>query len=486
MRKLKPKMLIILALITFGSLLPNIGCNTQFWDVGYDSRATGDGNGGVIVLYDIIKSSSQRDFYAQRISADGQALWGERGVLVGSGHKPSSFFELSIAGDSTGGAIVTLATSAPSQPDRVDVTKLDSKGNIIWQKESISASPIISDGNGGVFIARDYENTLTIVQVDSEGLFPWGEDGVLIKSLGTQSHYLKIERDGAGGVIAVWQEDVELQSGTNAQKPLVEHRVLAQRIDSEGNLSWGQDNLILYTTREDVFIFEPRVVIDDSGEAIAVWAQIPEGQISDKQSSRALLSDVYVQKIDTKGNILWQENGIPLGISRLEGELVCCRLINAGSDGSGGAVIAWEEPFSVVAQRIDANGDVKWKPRGVETLRTKSGWSVRRDMVVDRLGGATITLKFRDDTLKKLGILLHKLDSAGDTVWQINDIGVDVNDMGLGAESFTSYYVNDGQGGVIVFWGIGENSSSSGKSYIQRIDSNGKLLWGAKGIRLDR
>jgi len=479
MRKLKPKMLIILALITFGSLLPNIGCNTQFWDVGYDSRATGDGNGGVIVLYDIIKSSSQRDFYAQRISADGQALWGERGVLVGSGHKPSSFFELSIAGDSAGGAIVTLATSAPARPDKVDVTKMDSKGNIIWQKESISASPIISDGNGGVFVATDLWNSICIVHIDSEGAFSWGEDGVLIKSLGTQSHYLQIERDGAEGVIAVWQEDIGLQ-------PEREHRVLAQMVDSEGNLSWGQDNLILYTTREDVFIFEPRVVIDDSGEAIAVWAQIPEGQISDKQSSRALLSDVYVQKIDTKGNILWQENGIPLGISKLEGELVRCRLIEAGSDGSGGAIITWEEPLSMVTQRIDANGNVTWQPRGVETIRTKSGSSQRPDMVVDRLGEAIVTLVFRDYTLKKLGILLHKLDSAGETVWQVNDIGVDVNDMGLGAESFTSYYVNDGQGGVIVFWGIGENSSSSGKSYIQRIDSNGKLLWGAKGIRLDR
>jgi hypothetical protein len=88
--------------------------------------------------------------------------------------------------------------------------------------------------------------------------------------------------------------------------------------------------------------------------------------------------------------------------------------------------------------------------------------------------------------LKKQGILLHKLDSAGDTVWQVNDTGVDVNDMGLGAESFTSYYVNDGQGGVIVFWNIGENSFSSGKSFVQRIDTQGNLLWGAKGIRLDR
>ncbi|MDO9333396.1 MAG: hypothetical protein Q7T57_02600 [Dehalococcoidales bacterium] len=491
---LKSKLLMLLLTLVIICMFFNMGCNVKSWDVRYVSRATGDGAGGAIVLYDVMKSASWRDFYAQKISADGRSLWGERGVLIGSGNKKSdAFFELQIVSDDAGGAIVALATYSP--PERgtydyqlsgVDIARIDTKGSMLWQRETVTADQMISDGNGGAIIASDHGGTLLIIKVDSEGGFPWGEDGVFIDSSGYQDSTLQLASDGTGGAIIIWQEDIELQAGTDTQNLMVEHMILAQRVNSEGNLSWSQDGVNIYTTQEDVFVFEPRIVSDYFG-AIVIWSQIPEGQISNKQSSHALLSDVYVQKLDTNGSILWQANGIPLGISKLEGELVRCRLIDAGSDGSGGAIIAWEEPFSVVTQRIDANGNVIWQPRGVQALRSESGWTSRPDMVVDRLGGAIVTLTFRDDMLKKQGILLHKLDSAGNTVWLVNDIGVDANDMGVGVHGITSDFIlPDGQDGAIIFWSIGRTSFSSGKSYIQRIDSNGKLLWGAGGIRLDR
>jgi hypothetical protein len=154
------KALILLLTLIIICMFFNMGCNVKRWDVTYVSRATGDGGGGAIVLYDIIKSSSQRDFYTQKISADGKALWGERGVLIGSGNRQSFFFELQIVSDGAAGAIISLAIYSPSkqrtydyQPSSVDITRVGSEGKILWQKEITVGGTIMDDGNGGCIIA---------------------------------------------------------------------------------------------------------------------------------------------------------------------------------------------------------------------------------------------------------------------------------------------------------------------------------------------
>lgn len=471
---LKQKVLLIVLSGILASLMSITGCSNRYsCDVLYLTRVTGDGAGGTITLYDIIKSSSQRDFYAQKINADGLSLWGERGVLIGSGNKKSdALFKLQIVSDNAGGAIVALATYSPPergsyeyQLSRADIARIDTEGSILWQRETVSADLMISDGDGGAIVAGIYGDKPVIIKIDSEGGFPWGEDGVFIDSRGYQDSTLQLASDGTGGAIIIWQEEIELQAGTDTQNPLVEHMILAQRINSEGNLTWDQGGVTLYTTRENVSAFELRIVSDDSGGVIAVWSQVP--------------LNIYAQKLDADGNIMWQSNGVSLEINRP---------IAAESDGSGGAIIAWRKTISgIFVQRIGTDGNMIWQPCSEGILPAESGWSVRHDMVVDSNGGSIITLMFRDDTLKKQGIILHKLDSLGNTVWQVNDIGVDADDMGVDVRGITGYFItSDGEGGVIVFWGIGETSSSSGKSFVQRIDSQGNLLWGAAGIRLDQ
>ena len=159
----------------------------------YGPRVTGDGTGGAIAVYEDIKSGNQHDFYVQKISPGGEVLWGEEGVLLGSAYKQcDSFHELHIVSDGSGGAIMTWS-GYPSEPDwkqppgqrpieyLTHVTKVDSNGNTVWQREVRGVDHMISDGTGGVIIATDYSNdeeTLYIMKIDSDGNFPWGEDGV--------------------------------------------------------------------------------------------------------------------------------------------------------------------------------------------------------------------------------------------------------------------------------------------------------------------
>jgi len=70
------------------------------------------------------------------------------------------------------------------------------------------------------------------------------------------------------------------------------------------------------------------------------------------------------------------------------------------------------------------------------------------------------------------------IDADGRTMWL--DDGVIFTAGGTHAMDY------DGHGGAVIAWGRGKSMFRSEKSYIQRIDSNGNLLWGTEGIRLNR
>jgi hypothetical protein len=81
-------------------------------------------------------------------------------------------------------------------------------------------------------------------------------------------------------------------------------------------------------------------------------------------------------------------------------------------------------------------------------------------------GGAIITF----------GTHAQKIDMAGRIMWP--DDGI------LFAERGTHTLAYDGQGGAIVAWGNGKSFLKSESSFVQRISTDGSLLWGTKGISL--
>jgi hypothetical protein len=434
----------------------------------YGPWVAGDGTGGAIAVYEDIKGGNQHDFYVQKISPEGDILWGDKGVLIGSGYKEcDSFHELHIVSDDYRGALVSWIARPSSQQREYacHVTSVDSAGNVRWQREVRGVDHMVSDGAGGAIIATDYsydEETLFIIKIDSEGRFPWGEDGVYVRREGYCDHSLGLASDGNGGAIFVWQE----RKGEPGKKVTC---IFTQKIDARGNLSWGRDGVLLYTTPEEVNAEEPRVTGDGSGGAIVVWMQVPEGKV-EGGSPEALLFDIYAQRIDAQGKALWADNGIPLGITKGGGECPTNPLIV--SDDAGGATIIWEDLrrglMSMYAQKIDADGNIKWQPGGEEVcyIETHSSfWP--RTAVSDGSGGAIVAF----------GIRVQRIDADGRATWP--DDGILFTDRGTHAMAYDRY------GGAIIAWGSGKSMFRLERSYVQRIDSEGKLLWGEEGIRLN-
>lgn len=442
------------------------GCLSQACQP-YGPRVTGDGTGGAIAVYEDIKGGNQHDFYVQKISPEGKALWGEKGVLVGSSYKQcDSFPELHIVGDGHGGALVSWS-GYPSEPDwklapgkrqieyLTHITKVDAEGSVLWEKQVRGVDHMISDGAGGAIIATDYsddEETLFTIKIDSEGNFPWGEDGVYMQRQGYRNDSLDLVDDGNQGAIIVWRELKGEPSNRVTQ-------IFTQKIDVEGNLSWSQDGEIIYTSPEEVKVYELRVTNDSSGGAIIVWHQEPVGTI-EEDSPKALFNDIYAQHVDTHGAILWTTNGMPLethkgGVRFPNNPIVV-------SDDAGGAIILWGGPQGMYGQKIDAEGNINWQPGGVEVTSSSPYKAISDDS-----GGAIVTF----------GTRAQKIDAAGRTMW--SDDGI------MFADGDTHDLAYDGLGGAVVAWGSGKSTFKSEESFVQRIDSDGNLLWGEDGVRLN-
>jgi len=336
----------------------------------------------------------------------------------------------------------------------------------MWQREVMGAGHMISDGTGGVLIASDEsydEETSFVIKIDSEGNFPWGEKGVYTRCEGYRDHTLGLVSDGNGGAVIIWQE----RKGDPGERV---SQIFVQKIGAEGSLPWGQNGILLYTTPERVSSEEPKVVSDGSGGAIIVWMQVPEGKV-EGGTPKALIMDLYVQRVGANGNVLWQDNGVPLEISKAaEGSVPHTPLLV--TDGSGGAIVAWEDLrhglASIYTKKIDADGNLRWQPGGEKVCYIETNRSLwPRLAVSDGLGGAIMTY----------GNRAQKIDADVRTMWPGDGI--------MFADGDTHDLTYDGHGGAIIAWGSGKSMFRSERSNIQRIDSDGRLLWGEKGIRLN-
>lgn len=201
----------------------------------------------------------------QRIDSDGKGLWGDRGTIIGSTQSKSNRFPvLDIVGDGAGGAIIGWPDLSPNQFRSTRyVSKISSEGNVLWRRDFVSFDKLISDGTGGAIIAFDHtvgvdvtgydEASFVLVRIDSQGHYPWGLQGVSIPRKGYWPNTLLVISDGASGVIVVWEE-MESQAGLTPPNATYTWRIMAQRIDTTGKVSWGDNGVILSTNPENTVI----------------------------------------------------------------------------------------------------------------------------------------------------------------------------------------------------------------------------------------
>jgi hypothetical protein len=405
---------------------------------------TGDNSGGAIVTYAVYETLTKQDYYVQRISPAGDFLWGGRGVLIGSTGNGIPYSEA--VSDGSGGAIVSCWECLPQvggEPPSCQTyaARIDSEGDVQWQwgGEGVEIGSMIADGAGGVIIgvvAADAKPSL--VKIDSEGNLPWGEDGVSVGLVPERSD--EMASDGSGGVIVV---GCTFQGDSDA--------VYAQRVDSAGNTLWRSGGVQVF-----VGLVEGACIAGDgSGGGIIVFEQV----------TLRTDSDIYVQKVDAEGDILWGPDGVPICVG--PSHQYSPRIV---ADGAGGAVVFFVDEPGVCAQRVDADGHKSWNG----DVPIYAGVILR--VASDGSGGAFCVSYDR---------VAQRLDATGTKLWGPDGITFttqDISESGLAL-------VPDGCGGLLISWEADvkfRNYEISDVSYyVQRVDADGNLPWGDEGILLN-
>ncbi len=196
--------------------------------------------------------------------------------------------------------------------------------------------------------------------------------------------------------------------------------------------------------------YNPEICSDGTGGAIITWADSRD------------ISSIYVQRIDSNGNPLWDVNGTLICNSPGSQTLpqIC-------SDGSGGAIIAWEDTQNIKAQRVDANGITQWTANGVQITGLPNDES-RIEICSDNLGGAILT--WINDEFATSNIHAQRINSSGVVQWTTNG-KIICNAINIQTFPKISVY---GAGNAIITWQDYRNMTTSDNDiYCQFINSTG-------------
>jgi hypothetical protein len=277
-----------------------------------------------------------------------------------------------------------------------------------------------------------------------------------VTSTGSSGQYLfgfgrnESVSDGQGGIICVWDDFASFDN------------LRAQRIDATGNRLWG-DAGILVQTGSAIQQIAFSAIPDGSGGAVLAW-----------QDPRNGTQDVYAQRLDSNGNLLWGTNGV--AVCAASGDQTDVRL---ASDGSGGAWITWTDARAgvsdtdIYARRVNGAGVPQGVANGIGVCVVTGNQNSARIASLVGLSGCTIIWK--DARIDGGDLLGQRLDFAGNPAWAPNGLPICT---ATGAQQSPAV-VNDGGSGIVAVWADGRAGMDI---YAQRLNSGGSAIWTLNGV----
>ena len=415
------------------------------------------GSGNTVITWEDYRSGTNNDIYAQKLDSSGIPQWTTNGVAVCTASDGQ--IDPTIVSDGSGGTIIIWEDHRSGSSWDIYAQRVDSSGVPQWTTNGVAVctasghqrnQATVSDGLGGAIITwqdkrsgTDYD--IYAQRVDSSGVPQWTADGVAVCTAGNGQYVAAVVSDGSGGAIITWED---YRSGTSDD-------IYAQRVDSSGVPQWTANGVAICTASYDQWY--PTPVSDGSGGAIITWTDYRSGTYE----------DIYAQRVDSSGVPQWTANGVAVCTASDDQ-----RDATTVSDGSGGAIITWEDRRSggsdIYAQRVDPSGVAQWTANGVAICTAPDGqWYP--DVVSDSSGGAIIAWEdYRSGTYED--IYAQRVNPSGVPQWTANGVAVCT-------ASWQQYYpipVSDGSGGTIITW-QDKRSENEWDIYAQRVTADGSL-----------
>ncbi|HQF82197.1 MAG TPA: hypothetical protein PK707_05020, partial [Candidatus Syntrophosphaera thermopropionivorans] len=233
----------------------------------------------------------ERDLWAQKVDAQGNAVWGEPLLIDG---KPDRQEDPVITMTSDNNFVIAWIDFSDDLDGNVYAQKINAQGQLLWQTGGVPVCTypnvqislnMESDNEGGVYIiwvdSRNPGKDLYGQHLNSSGAPLWQVNGIPIANdIGDEVQNTMLP-DGQGGFIIAY---------TYSFGGLED--IFAKRFLSNGTMAWQQPTIISNAPGNQGKV---RMATLTNGEFVFVW-----------EDQRNEDPDIYAQKIDLNGNILWR------------------------------------------------------------------------------------------------------------------------------------------------------------------------------------
>jgi len=414
------------------------------------SSVLSDESGNTFVAYRAERSIGDHDIHLQKIDPEGAILW-DNTLFTGDNRRANI---IGMVSDNNKGVFVAWEVLAPEDGkegphhfDRNIVMNIDAQGEIQRRQDLFEKGmQIVNDGMGGVIIAWATKDDFRVLREDGFGSTLWAQT---IISRGTG---LKLAAGENGESFILWN---------NRDNPYF----VAQKLGADGQILWGQEGMpegVRIKHLDTALPPEPQIIGDITGGAIVSWAEVVGG---------GMPSYVWLCRIGDEGQVL-MTNPVRELTSTVNTR------VSLVTDGQLGAIVVWEDHRDGMALYTQRNIPVSsFLPpeNGVLVCTDLPEVSPRFGAIFDGKGGVIVAWIDGDRKL-----CVQKLDSVGQKQWGDEGIliaeGVCDLPLELSGDSWT---------GFVVGWCEGTEIHHPGKSYVQKIDAEGNLLWGDNGIKVN-
>ena len=309
--------------------------------------------------------------------------------------------------------------------------------------------------DGALIIWRDWRNyppyEYFAQRLDIEGRCQWPVDGKRISPQGIYWNLPVFASDSDGGLFVA-----------HRSHDLWDIRTFFQKIDRDGVAQWPDSGIIVHPKLR---MNQQALVSDGAGGMIVVWSDYRTGSY-----------DVYAQRVDMHGTLLWGESGMPVCLA--PGEQFAARI---ATDGAGGAFLTWwdqrDENNHVYMQHVDGSGNLLWEQDGRQITVSPSASDRYPALRSDGGGGVIVVWVVRTGDSRQ--IYLQKLDAAGNRLYPNDGVFA----LEAAGPNYSTWAIKDGTGGLIFLAQLNQGGNNSDLK-AQRIDAEGSSRWGEHGLMI--
>lgn len=424
-----------------------------------------DSNAGVIVVWEDFRSRKHWELYAQKLDSLGKISWDSSGInLLSTAYNQKN---ASLFGDGFGGFVCAFEAEG-NQTKQTDIwmMRISRTGKVSYQEkichyyEGQFNPTLVKKGAFGIVFWEDYRSGEADIYGQRFDIFNgeavWEINGIAICSMpGNQTSPKYASQSEWGDFMLVWKN---------------ESQMIAQSLDKEGKKKWASNGIVVSDSSKSIETFA--VLANLNGSVWAVFNQDQDGGLFP-----------FYQKIETNGTKTWQFSK-PLFAdcgsvtSRLD-ELRVIQGLN------GDIYMAWKDfrngdsNADIYVQRVDTSGQLKWRVTGIPVC-TAPGEQGRPTLLALPDGLLVGWVDRREKNNENLYI--QKIDTLGRIQWKI-----DGNVLCNAPKSQNDLQIVAHEGQFLFFWTDARDLTNYGFDvYMQLVSAYGFPLYEENGRPLAR